>query len=103
MFAMVMTFDETPEDTKAGIAHVEDEVLPALQDSAGLTGFWLVDHDASRRVTVMVWDSEEHYQAGMARVAERRQADPDRHRPGPTTVGRFELYGSVLRPDQRPG
>jgi heme-degrading monooxygenase HmoA len=95
MFAMVMTFEETPEDTKAGIAHVEDEVLPALDGCDGITGFWLVDHEASRRVTVMVWDTDEHYQEGMARIAERRQADPDRHRPSPTSVGRFELYGSI--------
>jgi hypothetical protein len=96
MFGMVMTFDgESPDDLDAGIEHVNDEVLPALREASGLHGWWFVDRDSGRRITVMVWDSEEQYEAGMARVGEARAKHPDRHRPAPTTVGRFEVYGSV--------
>jgi heme-degrading monooxygenase HmoA len=94
MFAVVMTFDETAEDTKAGVSHVHDEVVPALQGAAGLVGLWLVDHDRNRRMTIMAWDSEEHYQAGMAAVQAHR-TDPDRHRPAPTAVERFEIYARI--------
>jgi hypothetical protein len=31
----------------------------------------------------------------MARVQEFRAKDPDRRRPAPTSVARFEVYGSV--------
>jgi heme-degrading monooxygenase HmoA len=96
MFAVVLTFDEEAADTEAGIAHVQDEVVPALQSAPGLVGHWLVDRDKHRRITVMVWDSEEHYQTGMAAVQARRAADPDRHRPAPTSVERFELYASIV-------
>jgi heme-degrading monooxygenase HmoA len=96
MFAVVMTFEETPEDTTAGVAHVLDEVVPALRGAAGLTGLWLVDRDKNRRMTVMAWESEEHYQTGMAKVQERRAADPERHRPGPSAVERFEIYASIV-------
>jgi heme-degrading monooxygenase HmoA len=96
MFAVVMTFEETPEDTTAGVAHVLDEVVPALQGAPGLTGLWLVDREKSRRMTVMAWESEELYQIGMAKVQERRAANPDRHRPGPSTVERFEIYASIV-------
>jgi hypothetical protein len=96
MFAVVMSFDgESEEDLDAGIEHVRDEVIPALEHSGGLQGWWLVDREAGRRVTVMVWDSQERYDAGMARIQKARAADPERRRPAPTSVARFEVYGSV--------
>ena len=96
MFGMVLSFDgESAGDLSAGIEHVKDEVIPALCQAEGLHGWWLVDRDTGRRVTVMVWDSEVHYQAGMAGVQEARAKDPDRHRPAPTSVQRFEIYGAI--------
>ena len=96
MFAMVLSFDgETPEDLTAGIEHVNDEVIPALAESGGLHGWWLADRENGRRLTVMVWDSQEQYDAGMARIQEARAKDPGRHRPAPSSAARFEVYGSV--------
>jgi len=96
MFGMILSFDgESAADLSAGIEHVKDEVIPALSQAEGLHGWWLVDREAGRRVSVMVWDTEEHYQAGMAGVQEARAKDPDRHRPAPTSVQRFEIYGAV--------
>jgi heme-degrading monooxygenase HmoA len=57
---------------EAGIKHADKEVLPALKDADGLTGFWLVDRDSGRRLTVMVWDSEGAAAAGMAAIEARR-------------------------------
>jgi hypothetical protein len=32
----------------------------------------------------------------MARVAAAREADPERSRPAPSSVGRFEIYAHVI-------
>ena len=96
MFGMILSFDgESAGDLAAGIEHVKDEVIPALSQAKGLHGWWLVDREAGRRVSVMVWDSEELYQAGMAGVQEARAKDPGRHRPAPTSVQRVEVYGAI--------
>ncbi|MEJ2218529.1 MAG: hypothetical protein P8099_18195 [Gemmatimonadota bacterium] len=96
MFAVVMFFDgESEEDLAAGIEHVEDEVIPALADADGLQGWWLVDREAGRRLSVLVCDTQEHFDAGIARIQEARAKDPDRRRPAPSSVARFEIYGST--------
>lgn len=100
MFAVVLSFDgESKEDLTAGMEHVKDEVIPALENASGLNGWWLVDRDTGRRMTVMMWESQEQFDAGMARIQAERAKDPDRHRPAPSSVMRFEVYGSVTNHD----
>jgi hypothetical protein len=100
MFAQVITFDDGPDDLKHGIEHVLDEVVPAMAQAKGLTGLWLVDRETCKRITVMVWQDEAEQQAAMARVADARAADPDRLRPAPSSVGRYEIYAQVGVPVQ---
>jgi hypothetical protein len=96
MFAVVLSFTgESAEDQAAGIDHVTDEVVPALAKAGGVQGWWLVDRDSGGRMTVMIWNSEDEYQAGMAQVQEARLADPGRHRPAPSEVTRYEVYASI--------
>lgn len=98
MFAQVITFDDAPEDLQHGIEHVRDEVVPAMELANGLIGLWLVDRESGKRMTIMAWQDETEQQAAMARVAVAREADPQRSRPAPTSVGRFEIYARVVNP-----
>jgi hypothetical protein len=96
MFAMVMSFEgESAADVSAGIEHVRDEVIPPLTAAPGVSGWWLVDHESGQRMSVIVCEDEEHWQVGMAGIAAARALDPERHRPAPASVTRFEIYGSV--------
>jgi hypothetical protein len=96
VFATVVTFDgEDAETQAAGISHVVDEVLPAFQQSSGITGLWLVDAETGRRISVIVAENDDAFQAAMARVAEARAAEPDRLRPAPSSVSQYRVYGRV--------
>lgn len=94
MYAQVVTFEESADQVQAGIDHVLDDVIPALETSPGLSGLWLVDREHGKRLSIMVWESEAHAQAAMAQVQER-VARSTHQRPKPTRIERFEIYAQV--------
>ncbi|HEY6109576.1 MAG TPA: nuclear transport factor 2 family protein [Gemmatimonadales bacterium] len=94
MYAQVVTFEESADQVQAGIDHVLDDVIPALEAAPGLTGLWLVDREHGKRLSILVWESEAHASAAMAKVQER-VARSKHQRPTPTKVERFEIYAQV--------
>ena len=94
MYAQVITFDEPPAALDRGIEHVLEDVVPAIEESDGVTAFWLVDRERGKRLSIMVWDSEEAAKAAFARIEERVAANPG-ERPKPVSVERFEIYARV--------
>ena len=96
MFAQIVTFEETPEQIDAGIQHVVDDVLPALETAEGLTGLWLVDREHGRRVSVLMWESEAAAALAMARV-QQRVAASKHTRPTPSSIQKFDVYARTAR------
>ena len=94
MYAQIVTFQETPEQVDAGIAHVLDDVIPALEHAAGLTGVWLADRATGKRLSILVWESEAAASAAMAEVQKRLTASKHA-RPTPASVERLDVYAMV--------
>ena len=93
MYAMVVRFEDGPQDLEDGISHVQEEVLPVAESTPGVAGFWLVDRETGERLSVMVFEDESRAEAVFGAVGERRAADPDRNRPSPVGSKRYEVYG----------
>ena len=94
MYAQIVTFQETPEQVDAGIVHVLDDIIPALEHAPGLTGVWLADRATGKRLSIMVWDSQDAASAAMTRVQERLAVSTHK-RPTPASVEKFEVYAMV--------
>lgn len=101
MFARSTTIAARVRAIDAGIAHVRDEVMPALDNVDGCVGLSLmVDRESGRCVLTTAWRSEEAMHASAAAIA------PMRHRvvevfAGTATVDEWEI--AVVHREQYSG
>ncbi len=69
MYARSTTIQAQPSSIDAGIAHVRDEVMPALQGMAGCIGVsLLVDRESGRCIATSAWETEEAMRDSMEQV-----------------------------------
>jgi heme-degrading monooxygenase HmoA len=60
VYARSTTIQAQPSSIEAGIAHVRDEVMPALRDMAGCIGVsLLVNRQSGRCIATSAWETEE--------------------------------------------
>ncbi|MUL84409.1 MULTISPECIES: hypothetical protein [unclassified Mycolicibacterium] len=91
MFARSTTIAARTQSIDAGIAHIRDEVMPALDRVVGCVGLSLmVDRESGKCIATTAWRSEEAMHASAATVA------PIRHRAveafaGTATVDEWEI------------
>jgi hypothetical protein len=100
MILTVATFDESGPELGEGIRHVQEEVVPAFGGAEGLvSGYWVVDRDNGRRLSVTVWRDADAVSAAMpalmARIKETREAAGRGQQAGPTSTARYEVFASL--------
>ena len=88
MYARSTTIQAQPSSIDDGIAHVRDEVMPALHDMAGCIGVsLLVDRQSGRCIATSAWETED------AMRDSREQVTPIRDRAA-------EMFGGTANVEQ---
>jgi hypothetical protein len=103
VYARSTTIQAQPSSIDAGVAHVRDEIMPALRDIDGCVGLsLLVDRHSGRCIVTTSWESEDAMRASEERVRSIRDRAADEF--GGTsspTIEEWEL--AVLHRDHRAG
>ena len=97
MYARSTTVQAQPGFIDAGIAHIRDETMPALQTIDGFVGLSLmVDRESGRCIATSAWESEEAMRANAEQVRPIRD-DAVRTFGGPATIDEWDI--AVLHRD----
>ncbi|MEV6134945.1 antibiotic biosynthesis monooxygenase [Nocardia sp. NPDC051990] len=100
MFARSTTIQAQPSAIDAGIAHVRDKVMPALEDIPGCVGLsLLVDRRSGRCIVTSSWETEDAMHASMDRVRPIRDQAAEIFGGGRTKVEQWDI--AVLHRDHR--
>ncbi|KUI31353.1 hypothetical protein AU196_18735 [Mycobacterium sp. IS-1742] len=101
MFARTTTIEARPDAVDAGIAHIRNEVMPALRDIDGCVGLsLLVDRESGRCIATTAWESAEAMHAAAERVRPVRERAAEAFG-GTPVVEEWEI--AVLHREHRAG
>jgi hypothetical protein len=101
VYARSTTIEAQPSSIDAGITHVRDVVMPALQDVDGCTGLsLLVDRASGRCIATTAWETQQAMYASADRIRPVRDQAAQAFGGSPT-VDEWEI--AVLHRDHRSG
>jgi quinol monooxygenase YgiN len=101
VFARSTTVQAQPGFIDAGIAHMRDKTMPALQAIDGFVGLsLLVDRESGRCIATSAWESEDAMRATTEQVRPIRDSAVQVFG-GPATIDEWEI--AVLHRDHRSG
>ena len=99
MYARSTTIQAQPSSIDAGVAHVRDEVMPALQAMAGCVGIsLLVNRESGQCIVTTAWETDEAMRDSEERAAPLRDRAAE-IMGGTPTVDRWEI--AVLHRNRR--
>ncbi|WP_327093811.1 antibiotic biosynthesis monooxygenase [Nocardia vinacea] len=100
MYARSTTIQAQPSAIDAGIAHVRDEVMPAVEDIPGCVGLsLLVDRQSGRCIVTTSWETEDAMNRSADRVRPIRDRAAAAFGGGGTQIEQWEI--AVLHRDHR--
>ncbi|MEV5834074.1 antibiotic biosynthesis monooxygenase [Nocardia sp. NPDC052112] len=100
MYARSTTIQAQPSAIDAGIAHVRDEVMPAVEDIPGCVGLSLLaDRQSGRCIITTSWETEKAMRDSMDRVRPIRDRAAQVFGGGRTQVEQWDI--AVLHRDHR--
>lgn len=100
MYARSTTIQAQPSAIDAGIAHVRDEVMPAVENIPGCVGLsLLVDRHSGRCIITTSWENEDAMRNSMDRVRPIRDRAAEVFGGGRTQVEQWDI--AVLHRDHR--
>jgi heme-degrading monooxygenase HmoA len=98
VYARSTSIQAQPSSIDAGIAHVRDEIMPAVQAMDGCVGISLLaDRESGRCIVTTSWDSEDAMHASRDRVRPLRDQAAAKFESGDTEVDEWEI--AVLHRD----
>jgi quinol monooxygenase YgiN len=98
VYARSTSIQAQPSSIDAGIAHVRDEIMPAVQAMDGCVGLSLLaDRESGRCIVTTSWDSEDAMHASRDRVRPLRDRAAATFESGDTQVDEWEI--AVLHRD----
>jgi len=101
MLVTIATFEESGEQLDEGIRHVQEEVVPSIRGATGLqAGYWLVDREAGKRLSVTIWDDADAAAAAWPEVSAaikrvRDAAGLTEPQRSPDRSERFEVFAQA--------
>jgi hypothetical protein len=99
VYARSTTIQAQPSSIDAGIAHIRDDVMPALQEIPGCVGVsLLVDRQSGRCIATSAWETQDAMRASADRVRPIRDRAAEMFG-GTATVEEWEI--AVLHRDHR--
>jgi hypothetical protein len=101
MIVTMATFSETGTELDQGVRHVRKEVVPSIRGAKGLrAGYWLIDREHGKRLSIMVWDDMGAMSAAMPAIMTsirqlRQQGGLQQPQRSPDSSQRFEVIAHL--------
>ena len=79
MFAVLIEVDTDGADMEAALKNLQQNVIPRIREAGARAGYWLDSAGGSRRVSMLVFDSEDaaRAQANSLKVGETPPGAPE--------------------------